>query len=400
MTRTFPFPAEDPVEPPAEFLDLASTQPVSLVVLPTGDTAWLVTGYAEVRAALSDRRLSRRLANAPEAPRLRPARPDSGTSLFSLDPPAHTRLRRLVAKAFTARHMELLRPRVESVTEGLLDGIEQAGPPADLVAGLTQPLPMVIICDLLGVPYKDRALFRSWTERILTLTAHSREQARQASIDLSAYLADLVARKRVAPADDLLSALIKVQERDDALSDAELITFGNTLLTAGHHTTAGQMAASLLTLLRHPSQARALREHPERIGVSVEELLRYAVPAVNGGLMRIATEDLDLGGVRIRAGEGVLPAIVAANRDSRVYESPGTLRLDRECPGSPHLTFGHGIHYCLGAPLARLELGVAVGAVLRRLPGLRLAVPESDLTWADGHTHRTLDALPVVWDRR
>ncbi|WP_066941491.1 cytochrome P450 [Microtetraspora fusca] len=390
----FPFAARCPGEPAPEFDRLRADRPVARVTFPTGDTAWLVTGYEDNRTVLSDPRFSRALTTRPGAPRLQPIPPDPA-SLFSMDAPEHTRLRRLVAPAFGNRRMAALRPVIEREVELLVDGLVAAGPPADLVSGLARRLPITVICELLGVPTADRERIAGWVDVLLSLTRFRPEDVARARADLKGYLEGLVAAKRESPADDLFSELIAARDSGDALSEEELVMMGATVLTGGFLSTASEIALSFLCLFRHPEQLAALRARPELLPSAVDELLRYNALTTGGGLLRVASEDVRLGGVTIAAGEAVLPAISAANRDPDVFDEPGRFDVTRE--SNPHLTFGLGIHYCLGARLARIELELALAVTLRRLPGLRLAVPVGELRAEGGHLIRGLPELPVAW---
>lgn len=391
--RHFPLPAPVPWQPAPEFEQLRREEPIAQVTLPTGNTAWLVTRYEENRAMLADARFSRAAAAGPGAPRARLVPLERG-ALTTLDPPEHTRLRRLVAQAFTMRRIAGLQPWIEQTASDLVTKAAAAGPPIDLVASLTRPLPITVICALLGVPPSDQERFRSWSETYLSLTGRTASEITEAAESLRAYLADLVAAHRAEPADDLLSALVAAQD-EERLTEDELITFGVTLLVAGFETAANQIAGALFALLRHPDELARLRDHPEIGPTAVEELLRYTPSAAAGGVIRVAVAPVELGGVTIQAGEAVLPALVSANRDEAVFEEPDRLDLTRG--HNPHLTFGHGPHHCLGAQLARAELTSAVGAVVRLLPGVKLAVPETDIEWDSAKLLRGPRALPVTW---
>jgi cytochrome P450 len=393
-TVDYPLPNPTPWQPPPGFARLRDEAPLVKVRLPSGDEAWLVTRYEENRAVFSDPRFSRAAAGAPDAPKLQPLPPDPA-SLLSMDPPEHTRLRRLVSRAFNARRVKELTPRVEDITAGLLDAMVAAGPPADLVSALAMPLPIAVICELLGVPDSERARFQRLADTVLTITAHSTVEVRGAREELNGYFAELAVQKRAAPGDDLFSELVSAHDTAETLTTEELVALGRTLLTAGFHTTANQITLSVLYLLRHPEQIARLAAEPDTIEPTVEELLRLNPLTVGGGLIRIATEDVELGGVLIRQGEAVLPAIASANNDESVFADPEAFRLDRgDCP---HIAFGHGMHYCLGAHLARLELRVVLAALVRQLPGLRLAVALPELNWNSGRLFRGLAALPVAW---
>ncbi|WP_406379439.1 cytochrome P450 [Streptomyces sp. NBC_01618] len=392
--RAFPLSVPDPLEPAPEYATLRESEPVAPLTLPTGHRAWVVTRYDDVRLVLADPRFSKSALTAPDAPRLLPVAKGS-KSLFTMDPPEHTRLRKLVTKAFTVRHMEQLRPRVQKITDELLDGMAADGPPADLIAHLAQPLPITVICEMLGVPLADQERFRVWSDVMLSISAHSPDDVMAARTGLNSYLGELIAAKAAAPADDLLTQLIEAREEGDRLSEEELLAFGHTLLVAGYHATTGEVVGALITLLRKPGLWERLRADHDLVPSAVEELLRYSVAGGGAGAMRIATEDVELGGALVRKGEAVLPAITSANRDGRVFADPEEVDLDRE--SNPHLTFGHGLHHCLGAQLGRIELQVALRSLLERFPELRLAVAADELKWVAGMAFRRPLELPVAW---
>lgn len=389
----FPFQSPGVLEIAEEWERLRGSCPVARVGFATGDSGWLVTRYEDVRTVLTDARFSRAAAALPDAPRMRPLAADAAT-ILSMDPPEHTRLHKLVARAFGKKQIERLRPFVEQTTQELLDAMEQAGPPADLVAGLGLPLPVAVICQLLGVPFADRDRFCQWADVMLSLGTHTPDQVRAARSELAGYLGELIEVKRQVEGDDLLSMLIGASEVGDRLSEHELVVFGVTLLIAGYHTTSSTFANGALQLLRRPDLTASIAGNTERIQATVEEILRYSTAGVNGGTIRVATEDVELGGVLVRAGEAVLPAITSANRDETVFANAAD--FDPERDHNPHLAFGLGAHYCLGSQLARLELVVAIDGLLRRFPELRLAVPEEELSCTAG-VIRSLTALPVVW---
>ncbi|MBB4895182.1 nocardicin N-oxygenase [Streptomyces olivoverticillatus] len=390
----FPFTGPGLLEMAPEWAELRRSRPVARVRFVTGDTGWLVTRYEDVRTVLTDPRFSRAAAARPDAPRMRPLAAD-GASILAMDPPEHTRLHKLVARAFGKKHIERLRPCVEQTTASALDAMAKQGPPADLVAVLCMPLPVAVICQLLGVPYADRERFCHWADVMLSLGSHTPEQVRGARADIARYLAELIEAKRREPAgEDLLATLIDAREAGESLSEHELVVFGVTLLIAGYHTTSSTLANGALQLLRRPEALARLARHPEGVAAAVEEILRFSTAGVNGGTIRVATEDVELGGVLVRAGEAVLPAITSANRDEDVFADADAFDPGRE--DNPHLAFGLGAHYCLGSQLARLELTVAVEQLVRRFPGLRPAVPEEDLTLTPA-VIRNLTALPVTW---
>lgn len=390
----FPFPSPGAVEMAEAYERLRAGCPVARVRFATGDGGWLVTRYEDVRTVLTDSRFSRAAAARPDAPRMRPLTPDPAT-ILSMDPPEHTRLHKLVARAFGKKQIERLRPFVERTAQELLDAMERKGPPADLVADLGMPLPVAVICQLLGVPFGDRGRFCHWADVMLSLGSHGPEEVRAARTDLAGYLAELIGAKRREPGgDDLLSVLIAARAEGDRLSEQELVVFGVTLLIAGYHTTSSTFANGAVQLLTRPDLTARIADRPELVPGAVEEILRYSTAGVNGGTIRVATEDVELGGVLVRAGEAVLPAITSANRDEAVF--PDAAVFDPERERNPHLAFGLGVHYCLGSQLARLELTVALHGLLTRIPGLRLAVPAAELTCTSG-VIRNVTALPVVW---
>ncbi|WP_067491142.1 cytochrome P450 [Actinomadura hibisca] len=396
VTPAFPFRPDDPFQPPCEHARLRASDPVAKVVLPTGDHAWVVTRYADVRFVTSDRRFSKEAVTRPGAPRLIPMQRGS-KSLVIMDPPEHTRMRKIVSRAFTARRVEGMRAHVRDLTSGFVDEMVEHGPPADLIAHLALPLPVTVICEMLGVPPEDRPRFQDWTDRMLTIGAPALAQAdeiKAAVGRLRGYLAELIDAKTAAPADDLLSLLSRAHA-DDGLSEEELLTFGMTLLAAGYHTTTAAITHSVYHLLREPSRYARLREDPSGIPAAVEELLRYGQIGGGAGAIRIAVEDVEVGGTLVRAGEAVIPLFNAANRDPEVFADPEELDLGRT--DNPHIALGHGIHYCLGAPLARLELQVVLETLVERTPALRLAIDDADITWRPGLAFARPDALPIAW---
>ena len=367
---------------------LRARRPVTPVVLPGGMGTWLITGYAEARAALADPRLSKHMPGwHPE--------PDSIFAALDLhmlnsDPPDHERLRKLVNKAFTARRVQRLRPRISAITAGLLEDMSTRTE-ADLLASFAFPLPITVICELLGIPAGDRDDFRTWSATIVANTA-APEVFQAHATAMIRYFTALLADKRREPADDLLSALIVARDEGDSLSEHELVSMAFLLLVAGHETTVNLIASGVLALLLNPAELARLRAEPALIGGAVEELLRYVNP-VNHTTFRCAAEPVEIGGVRISRGDPVLVALSGANRDPARFGDPDRLDLGRDSAG--HLAFGHGIHYCLGAPLARLEAEIAVSALLARFGSISLAVPAESLRWRPSTLIHGLEALPV-----
>ncbi|MEV4678213.1 cytochrome P450 [Actinomadura sp. NPDC049382] len=378
-------------DPYAAYAELRASGPVHPIDFPEGATAFLVVDHEHGRAALADPRLSKDVSHS--------AVPVNGEQFFggtmlAMDPPDHTRLRGLMAKAFTSRRVERLRPRVQEITDGLLDGIAARGA-ADLIEDLAVPLPVQVICELLGVPASDRARFREWTA-VLTvpaLTSEARAHRRDVARAFNGYLTEVIAERRARPEDDLVSALITARDGDAALTEPELLAGIALLLIAGHETTVNLIGNGVLALLREPDQMALLRAEPELLPAAVEELLRYDGP-VERASQRIALEDMEIAGTFVPKGAWVHVSLGAADRDPAVFDDPD--RLDVTRAPKRHVAFGHGLHFCLGAPLARLEGQIAIGGLLDRFPGLALAVPPADLRHhRTGSIVRGLVALPV-----
>jgi cytochrome P450 len=391
----YPFSTPHALDFDPTYERLLREDPMPRVRPPYGEDGWLLTKYNDVQTSLTDPRFSRAATLTHDVPRLYPHRVDAG--ILDLDPPEHTRLRSLVSRAFTARRVETLRPRAEQTAGELIDAMLKTGAPIDLVEHFAVPLPGVMICELLGVPYSDRERFYGWGSAFMSTTALTAEQREAAVGELGAYLAGLVEQRRREPADDLLSALVVARDEHDRLTEAEVIGLAITLFTAGYESTASQIANFIYTLLTTPGQYRLLCERPDLVPGAVEELLRYVPLVANeAALPRYAVEDVELGAGPVRAHEPVLVSMYAANRDPDVYEDPQTLDLTRLMP-RPHLSFGHGAHHCIGAPLARMDLQVAMSALTTRLASLRLAVEPEQVAWKSGLAVRGPIALPVAW---
>ncbi|WP_424888309.1 cytochrome P450 [Streptomyces sp. XH2] len=363
---------------------------------PAAGAAWLVTRHEHVRAVTSDPRFSRAALIGSDLPHVTPDLVDHAESINLMDPPAHSRLRGLVAAALGDRQVEELRPRTRRTVDALLDAMADHGSPADVSDWLAAPLPLNTVFDLLDVPGPDRAPLRRWATAMMSPGTPDCAAAAEGKAGLRAYFAELTAARRRHPGSDLLSALAAVREDGELLDAREVAVMGMLLLVTGHDTSAHQISNIVYTLLTHPEQLARLRARPELLPAAVEELLRFIPYRQGVGIPRRATEDVELGGVTIRAGETVHVSYLAANRDERVYDRPDELDLERQ--GAPaHLTFGHGTHHCLGARLARMELQVAVGTLLARFPALRLAVPAEEVRWNTGSIWRFPLALPVAW---
>jgi cytochrome P450 len=376
---------------------------VHAVTLADGHDAWLVVGYEEARIALNDARLSKdmhaALATGGGVVAEGLPGPSFARHMLSVDPPDHSRLRRLVSAVFTPRRVDALRPQVQVIVDDLLDDMAAAGPDArvDLIRAFAFPLPFTVICELLGVPEPDRAdLGRGLTALLVpTSTPAEYARAKEASDAVVAMLEALVDTKQVIPGDDLVSGLISARDGDERLSTQELLSTIFQLIVAGHDTTASLIGNGVVALLRHPEQLDGLRSDPDKLAVAIEELLRYDAP-VPHSTFRYAVAPMDIGDVTIPAGAQVIISLAAANRDRGQYADPEELDIGRA--ESRHLAFGHGIHHCLGAPLARMEGQLALGSLLRRFPQFRLAVPFDGLHWGhgDGLVLRGLSELPII----
>jgi cytochrome P450 len=387
--------------PLAYFTPEREERPVRPVIMPGDGKAWLVTRYADVRSALADGRLYKDWAGKLTSPGWVPDEVTGylAVHLLNADPPNHTRLRKLVSKAFTARRIAGLRPRVEAITASLLDamearagvGTEDGTHVLDLIEEFASPLPVTVICELLGVPASDRDQFRRWSNAIVDSTVAPGE-FRAAGVGMFQYFTSLVAAKRARPADDLISALTEARDSGDSLDERELIAMLFLLLVAGHETTTNLIATGTLALLTNPGERDRLRTDPALLPRAVEELLRYANP-LNHATERFTMEPVEIGGVTIPAREWVLCVTSSANRDPDRFPEPDRLDLSRDAAG--HVAFGHGIHYCLGAPLARLEGEVAFGALFTRFPALALAADPATLRWRPSSLIHGLEALPV-----
>ncbi|MFJ3583296.1 cytochrome P450 [Streptomyces sp. NPDC090127] len=376
-----------PFDPPAELIDARRHSPISRYTHPGGKPGWLITGYDLVRSVLADRRFSSRkdLLNVVDF-ELPPAPPGE---FLLMDEPDHSRYRKPLVGKFTARRMRLLTERIEQITTECLDAMEKAGPTADLVTAFAKPIPTIVICELLGVPYEDRASFQEQIDKFMDGETGD-EDLLAAYTATQDYLARLVVAKRAHPTDDVLSELT-----DSDLSDEELKGIALILLAAGFDTTANMLSLGAFALLQHPEQLAALRADPTLVDKAVEELLRYL--SVAKSFMRTALEDVEVGGVTIEAGTTVILSYNTANRDPERYADPHVLDIQRDSGG--HLAFGHGVHLCLGQQLARVEMRVAIAALVKRFPTLRLAVaPEDVALRPETADIYGVKSLPVTWE--
>jgi cytochrome P450 len=377
---------------------LRAEAPARPVITPRGLRAWLVTGYDDVRSLLADPRLNKDSGKAHQlfaqqadaAAVTDVASPALTAHMLNSDPPDHSRLRKLVNKAFTARTVSRLRPRIERITDDLLDamaGLDEV----DLVEKFASPLPITVICELLGVPEGEREQFARWSNTAVSSTTSS-EQMREVGGHMFAYLTSLVESKREVATEDLLSDLVHASDNGDQLSPHELLAMAFLLLVAGHETTVNLIGNGVLSLLRHPKQLAKLRKNPSLLPNAVEEILRFEGP-VNLATLRFTTEPIQLGDVEIPAGEFVMVSLLGANRDEDRF--PGADRLDITRAVGGHLAFGHGIHYCVGAPLARLEAEIALGRLLTRFDDLALATDPGELRGRESTLVHGLERLPV-----
>jgi cytochrome P450 len=386
-----PFPQTHPLQLAPQLRALQTQGTIHRIRTPMGHEAWLVTGYAEVRRLLDDDRLGRAHRKPQTAARIGESALFGGPlGNFDTEEIEHTRMRSLLQPHFSPRHLRTLMPRVEVLTSGLLDELADQGPPGDLHAKLAVPLPILVICELLGVPYSDRGLFRKWTQDTANVRDHTRSEHGLA--ELFGYSMKLVEHKRAHPDDDVISRLCAT----DGVSDVEAALLSMALLFAGHETTVVAVGFGALSLLSNPGQWRALLDNPALIPVAVEELLRVTSSGGGvGGIPRYARTDFEIDGVPIRAGDLVLLDIGSANHDPAVFGEPD--RLDIARTEAAHLTFGYGARYCIGAPLARIELKTVFSQLIPRFPSMRLTVDPATLTVRNDVLAGGLAELPVAW---
>ena len=385
-----------PFDPPTAITRLRGARPVSPLVFPDGHEGWLVTGYEEVRQLMADTRFSSRMDlgiihvpfDTPGMPTPTEPSPQVPGLFIAMDPPDHTRMRRKLTGAFTVRRMKLLEEQIIAVTERQLDHLAGLTPPVDLVKEFALPVPSLVICELLGVPYEDRESFQANSAQFMVRDQKLEDKVAAIGA-MNMYLAELVTRKRAEPGDDILSDLA----RHEDLSIEELVGAAFLLLLAGHETTANMLGLGTFALLEHPAQLAELRADPELMPDAVEELMRYL--SVADIFYRYATEDLELGGETIGKGSTVVVSLLAANRDPRRFADPDTLDPHRKARG--HTGFGHGVHQCLGQQLARIEMRAGFSGLLRRFPSLALAVPAAEVPLRTDMNIYGVHELPVRW---
>ncbi|RBQ18798.1 cytochrome P450 [Spongiactinospora rosea] len=397
MTDSTVFDQDYLRDPHEVFARLREQGPVTPTATAHGVKIWLVTRYDDVKAAMTDPRISKAFAgnlevfkaNELEGGDSRGAAAVVPDNMLFSDPPDHTRLRRIAVKAFTAGRIRALRPRIEQISARLLDPL---GTEFDLLEDYAIPLPAMVIGELLGVPEADWPRLIRLSGTAIEGSAHDPAEVVAAAQETLAYLTDLCAAKRADPADDLISAMVAVHDEDGGIDDVELISTSWVLMVAGHETTVHLIGNGMRALLAHPAQMARLRADPALLPDAIEEFLRYDGPVATG-TYRYTTEPVTIGGVDIPAGQLIVVCLLSANRDAARYEDAGRFDITRK--PAQHLTFGHGVHYCLGAPLARVEGEVAFRHLLERFPGLRPAVPIDRLTWRPGMLMHGLTALPV-----
>ncbi|MGW3423683.1 cytochrome P450 [Streptomyces phaeochromogenes] len=384
-----PFDQPHPLTMPPQLRELQMDGPIHKIHTEVGDDAWLVTGYPQVRELLDDSRLGRSHPDPANAPRVgQSALLGAVMSNYATEHEDHAYIRRVAQPLFSPKRMRAMRPRVEELTANLLDDLAKSEQPADLLQALALPLPILVICELLGVSYDDRGRFRAWV--LAAADAQDRERSRKGLTTLYAYSQELVALRRRRPGQDVVSSLCAV----DGLADDKIATLTMALLFGGHETTVVSLGLGALLLLAHPEQGKAMRDDPDLIPGAVEEILRMPVKN-RGGLVRYAREEIEYAGVTIRPGELVLLDNRGANHDTGVY--PEADRFDVTRRDAPHLTFGHGPRYCMGAPLARVELQVAFEQLVHRFPTMRLARPYEELMGRANLVTGGLAELPVMW---
>ncbi|MFD7031044.1 cytochrome P450 [Streptomyces sp. NPDC059917] len=389
----FPQDRTCPYHPPAAYQPLREARPLSRVTLYDGRSVWVVTGHAEARALLTDSRLSSNRQNEAfpnPAARLKGLR-NRRVALLGLDDPEHNVQRRMLIPSFTLKRTAALRPQIRETADRLIDAVIANGPTADLVDAFALPLPSMVICALLGVPYADHDFFEAQSRRLLR--GKDAAEVEDARDELYRYLGELIDRKRVEPGDGLLDELIAQRLPTGEVDRGELVELATILLVAGHETTANMISLGTFTLLRHPEQLAELRAEPELMPAAVEELLRFL--SIADGMLRVATVDLDVAGVTIRKDDGVVFSTSVINRDESAY--PGPDALDWHRSARHHVAFGFGIHQCLGQNLARAEVEIALQVLFERLPGLRLAAPAEQIPFKPANTIQGMLELPVTW---
>lgn len=395
-TALFPWFRGCPMKAPEQYATLRESEPVARVKLATGREAWVVTSYEYVKQVLTDPRSSSDRAHEGFPYYIPiPEQFKTDCSFIGWDPPKHTLHRRMAALSgeFTKKRVLDMRPRMQEIVDECIDTMIAKGSPADLVHEVALKVPLTIVCGILGVPNEDQATLHSFTEVLFGggSTAGDRERA---ITGFGQYLQKLVERKEQEPGDDLISRMIAKYRAEGIYDRREMCNVTRLLLNGGHETSAAMIALSTMTLLEHPDQLERIKADPSLVPAAVEELLRYLSPG-DLATSRVALEDMQIGDVTVRKGEGIIVLGMAANRDPAVFDEPDTLDIDRESRN--HVAFGHGIHHCIGAEIARVELAIVISTLFRRLPNLRLAKPWNELRYKDGNVMYGVYEMPVAW---
>ncbi|MER6010840.1 cytochrome P450 [Streptomyces bluensis] len=363
------------------------------IALANGETAWLVTRYREMRAVLGDTTMSSDITKK-GFPSPRPEEPKPSLGNFTqMDQPQYGAVRRTMTRTFMVKSVDRMRPRITELTNDLLDAMERGPRPVDLHAHFARPLPSLLICEVLGIPHANRDLFQANSASIGDMRL-SEGEAYSARTDIAEYLIQFVEEKEHNPGDDLISDLVVNRLRTGELTKEEIAGMAALLVINGHESSASMIGLGVITLLRHPEQLRRFMTEPEVVPAAIEELLRF-LSIVHVGLRRVATTDVEIGGVTVRKGDGLIIPIHVANRDPEVFDAPDQFDISRE--GQPHLAFGHGLHKCIAQYMAKVELQIALPALFRRFPGLRLAVPVEELSFREENVVYSVDSLPVTW---
>lgn len=397
--EAIPYPFDEPqgLTIHENYAKLQAAEGMCPVKPPYGTTTYLAVKHADVRTVLSDPRFSRAKSVGEDEPRVHPFVPRSD-ALVAMDPPEHTRLRKALTGAFTYRRMDALAPRVQEVVDDLLDDLEAAGPPVDLIDKFAQPMSIRVMCGLLGVPFEDRDKFSGWATASLSTASSGRtiEEINTARNEMFGYLATLATRRAEQPEADLLSVLAHARDENGTLTQTEMLGLASSVLVAGHETTANQIGSFVYVLLSDRRLWNELLESPESVQRAVEELLRVAPVMATAGFSRMATEDVDVNGHLVRQGERVMPTLFAANADPTVFPDPLAVNFHRQNIGQ-HVAFSYGAHHCPGNQLARMELQVALRSLLRRFPTLDLAGTPAEVPWRKTVLSRGPERLLVTW---
>ncbi|CAM3481564.1 cytochrome P450 [Kibdelosporangium persicum] len=385
-----------PFDPPAEFTRLRDQETITKARCPAGIDAWVVSRYEDLRTVLSAPGVSSRKSPSTHMnPNADLARPVTPGNILQMDGQEHARLRRMLTPEFTVRRMEALRPYIQRIVEEHIDALLAGPKPADLYEAFALPIPSLVICEMLGVPYEDREMIHKHSARLMAVDIDPEVQYAVYG-EMQAYMTTLLERELADPGDDLIGRMItRSRESGDPISAGEMVELALTLLIAGHETTANMIALSTTVLLQQPEKLAELRSDPGIAPTAVEEMLRY-LSVIQFGLLRYATEDIQVGEQTVPAGDWLIASLASGNRDERVYPDAGTIALDRKA--KTHLAFGFGIHQCIGQQLARIELQEVYSRLFRRVPSLRLAVPPDQISFKDNALVYGVHQLPVTWE--